>query len=390
MGIQSGSDLDWDQAIKMFSKAIELDPEFTLAYVKRASYYSTVYFTKGDYFSGDWGNFNVLAKADLEKALKIDPELPEVKYEKAEQLYRFDRKHEEALEILNELESQMPNNPSLFSLRSFILRRKGRWEESLNDQQRSIILDPLDANNYNQIGHTYRLMRKYPEAVSFFNKSDARDLKDLIHFDNFFVILEWEGDLNEAAANSALSVFDLGQNPNFRDNYFYYSREFDKLIPTAALFEDQFYYIPRSLNMAQVYFLKSNASLSRLYADSAITELNVRIKSSPYDERYYSSLGFAYAYKGEKKKSIEFALKAVKLKPIELDVWQGYKKEEDLARIYVLTDEYDMAMDKIEYLLTIPGDLSVPLLKIDPAYDKLRQLPRFQKILATEYKTKYQ
>lgn len=46
-------------------------------------------------------------------------------------------------------------------------------------------------------------------------------------------------------------------------------------------------------------------------------------------------------------------------------------------------------MDKIEYLLTIPGYLSVPYLKNEPYYDKMRNLPRFKKILATEYQTKY-
>ena len=74
---------------------------------------------------------------------------------------------------------------------------------------------------------------------------------------------------------------------------------------------------------------------------------------------------------------------------MELDAWQGSIKEMDLAKIYTLTGEYDPAMDIIERLLTIPGELSVPLLKIDPAYDKLRSLPRFQKILTTEYETKF-
>ena len=78
------------------------------------------------------------------------------------------------------------------------------------------------------------------------------------------------------------------------------------------------------------------------------------------------------------------------LNQFKLDTWQGFYKELDLAKVYILTGEYDLAMDKIEYLLTIPGDLSVPLLKIDPAYDRLRGLPRFQKILTTEYKMNYQ
>ena len=184
-------------------------------------------------------------------------------------------------------------------------------------------------------------------------------------------------------------------NVIFKYNYFiindfYFIRQYDKLIPIANKYEDQMVYLPKTLRLAQAYFLDANISLSRQYADSAIAELNLKIKESPDDDRYYAALGYAYAFNGENKKAVENAKKAVKLKPLKMDAWQGYYKEMDLAKIYVLTGEYDLAMDKIEFLLTIPGDLSVPLLKIDPAYDKLRDLPRFQKILTTEYKTKIQ
>ncbi len=161
------------------------------------------------------------------------------------------------------------------------------------------------------------------------------------------------------------------------------------LIPLADKYEDQWKYHPRALVLAQIYFLKGNSTLSRQYADSAIAELILKIKESPDDERYFSALGFAYAYKGENIKAIENAQKALKLKPLKLDAWQGQAMEMNLAKIYTLTGEYDLALDKIEFLLTIPGDFSVPFLKINPMYDKLRPLPRFQKILETEYKTNY-
>jgi tetratricopeptide (TPR) repeat protein len=189
--------------------------------------------------------------------------------------------------------------------------------------------------------------------------------------------------LEEAIKVSELNITDP------TTSYFYYKRQYDKLIPIADIYEDQFTYFPKTLNLAGAYFLNENISLSRLYADSTIAELNLKIKEYPEDERYYAALGYAYAYKGENRIAIENAQKAVKLKPLKLDAWQGYHQELDLAKIYILTGKYDLAMDKIEFLLTIPGDLSVPQLKIDPIYDKLRDLPRFQKILATEYKTNY-
>jgi hypothetical protein len=40
-----------------------------------------------------------------------------------------------------------------------------------------------------------------------------------------------------------------------------------------------------------------------------------------------------------------------------------------------------MALDKIESLLSVPSWLSVGKLMIDPVFDNLRGLPRFQKII---------
>jgi TolB-like protein len=117
-GKQYSLDLKYDLAINMFSKAIEQDPEFTLAYLERASIYATIYFSKGSIYglSEDWEGLDILAKADLEKALKINPNLPEVKFAQAENLYSFDRKYDEALKLLDEIKTQMPNSWSVCSL----------------------------------------------------------------------------------------------------------------------------------------------------------------------------------------------------------------------------------------------------------------------------------
>jgi TolB-like protein len=388
-GKQSFIDLKYDLAIEMYSKAIKLDPGFALALLERSAIYSKIYFSRGkEYdYSGDWQGYNGLAKEDLEKALKINPELPEIRLVQALQLYTVERKHEKALELLNEVETQMFNNSSFFLLRGAILRRMGKWEESIRDFSRKILLDPLHASGYIELGHTYRLIRKYPEALEYLNKSLLLDLNPENIGGKFITLLLWKGNLEEA--------FNIPELKNV-DNMFYgtsiiyyFNRQYDKLLNVATSYEDQFDYIPKSLNSALACLLNANIPLCRQYADSAITELTVKIIESPYDERYYSALGYAYAYKGENKKAIENAQKAVKLKPLKLDAWQGFDKELDLVQIYILTGEYDNAMDRIEFLLTIPGDLSVQLMKVDPAYDKLRNLPRFQKILMTEFKTNY-
>jgi TolB-like protein/Flp pilus assembly protein TadD len=388
-GKQYRQDVKWDLAIDMFGKAIEQDPGFALAYLARASICSRLYFTKGTEYRlpGTWEGYDSLAKADLKMAMRINPELPEVKYAQAEQLYWFDRKHNEALELLDQIKNQMGNNPSFFFLKSAILRRTGQWEESLNEMRHMILLDPLNPEGYIEAGHTCRMMRRFPEAIELYDKSLLLDQNPENLWGKIDALLLWKGDPDSAMNLEEMSEF--GYNSYLVSNYYYFKRQFDKLIAITGKSEDQFKYFPKSLNLAIIYFLEENIRLCRQYADSAIADIIPKIKESPGDDRYYAALGYAYAFKGENKKAIENAQKAVKLKPLKMDAWQGFEKELDLAKVYILAGEYDLAMDKIELLLTIPGELSVPMLKIDPAYDKLRTLERFQKILMTEYKTNY-
>jgi hypothetical protein len=72
----------------------------------------------------------------------------------------------------------------------------------------------------------------------------------------------------------------------------------------------------------------------------------------------------------------------VDLRPISKDTYQGYYREWDLARIYVMVGEYDAAVDRLAYLVSIPGYLTPAWLRIDPTWDALRSHPRFQRLLA--------
>ena len=72
----------------------------------------------------------------------------------------------------------------------------------------------------------------------------------------------------------------------------------------------------------------------------------------------------------------------MELLPISKEAWRGAYRLEDLAVIYAKVGEYDLAIDEIELLLSIPGDLSVNILRLDPKWDPLREHQRFIKLIA--------
>jgi tetratricopeptide (TPR) repeat protein len=182
-------------------------------------------------------------------------------------------------------------------------------------------------------------------------------------------------------------------------DYYYYTRQYDKLIESIGSKEfvivanqlnyskvltnmsNQWLYEPKTYKLALIHYFSGNSSLCKIYADSTIAHLKGKIQEDPNDERFYATLGKCYAFMGNDKEAIACGKKAVDLKPVKVDAWQGIIKEQDLMEIYIFTGNYDLALDKIEYLISVPSWLSKGDLMINPIFDKLRSLPRFQKII---------
>jgi serine/threonine-protein kinase len=121
---------------------------------------------------------------------------------------------------------------------------------------------------------------------------------------------------------------------------------------------------------------------ARASFDSALTILEAKLKEHSDDHRIHSSLGIVYANLDCMADAIREGKRGVELVPVSKDAVIGPAKIEGLMRIYILTGEYDAAFDQIDYLLSTPtGVLSIGLIRLDPAFDPLRNLPRYQKLL---------
>jgi len=73
--------------------------------------------------------------------------------------------------------------------------------------------------------------------------------------------------------------------------------------------------------------------------------------------------------------------RALELMPVSKDAYIGPQLHEDLSRIHSSLGELDDAVAELEYLLSIPSRVSVPLLRLDPRWDPLRDHPGFKALL---------
>jgi hypothetical protein len=98
----------------------------------------------------------------------------------------------------------------------------------------------------------------------------------------------------------------------------------------------------------------------------------------------------AYAGTGQKEKAIRLGRLELEKYPYSRDVLEGTRAEWDMAKIYVMTGEYDAAIDLIEHFMSVPFELeSVATLRSLPWWDPLRDQPRFQALIKKYEKADY-
>ena len=243
------------------------------------------------------------AQSDIKKAFLLNPELPELKTAKAIENYMVNRKYDIALKTLHKLKEEFPNKADLYAYTSFILRRQGKWEKSINEMKLGLKLDPFNAWNIDNLIETYDYVHKYDEEIEL-TKMSLSLIPDFKIFNQriFTAYLNKSGDLKSALKESGLKEEDV------QYDFYYFSRQKEELIELINKNNinrfNQFEYRPKTFILSLIYYLSGNKSLSKTYADSTIIDLNNKLKETPDDERLYATLGKCYAFSEKAKEAL--------------------------------------------------------------------------------------
>jgi hypothetical protein len=84
---------------------------------------------------------------------------------------------------------------------------------------------------------------------------------------------------------------------------------------------------------------------------------------------------------GGKREALREGWRAVELRPVEKDRFEGVCRVENLAMIAAWVGDKDLAFEQLESIIRRPSPLSYGGLKLFPWWDPLRGDPRFEKIL---------
>ena len=376
-------------ALQMFQKAVSLDPNFALAYGRLAETHSRMYWFYYDHSPDRLAQ----AKRAIDRAFELKPDLPEAHHALGTYYWIGFLDYDRALQELAIAEASEPNDAGVAGATAAVWSRKGNLREALRAYEKAEDLDPGSALVANTFAQTYDRLRDFARAEALYDRATA--LSPDWAFPYFWkasMYLRWQGNtakaravLDEAGAGVADQPLVLYHRLLVDMFDRRYGEALGRLSSSApAVIADQFRFIPRAQLYAQIYGLMQRHDLARAYYDSARAVILKKIDERPDDPRLHSALGIVYAGLGRKEEAIKEGEQGVAILPDSRDAYRGYYRAWDLASIYAMVGNSDAAVDRLEYLLSIPGNLTVAWLRIDPTWDPLRSHPRFQSLISGE------
>ncbi len=376
-----------DQYIKaqnMFEQAVILDPNFALAFAKLSDAHRSLYFFGYDHTPERIEK----AKAAIDIALELAPELPAVRTSFGYFYYHCMLDYDKALKEFSIAAKKEPNNIDLLNNIAFVWRRQGLFQQAIKNLEYSLSLSPNNAYLLAELAQSYLFIRDYEKAIQYCNKciEIASDNKwaYMIKANSYWC---WQGNLEEAG--KTLKMMPDKQSP-YSVLFLYlqeiYERNYQTALDILSTFpyeaiEVQSSYTPKNLLIGWVYSQLKDSLRANSYYELARDFLEGAVRKNPNDPRIHSSLGIAYANLGLDEKAIEEGEKAVEFYPVSKDALLGTNRVMDLISIYIITKNYEKAVDRIVYLLSIPSSYSIHYLLLNPRTDNIRELPKFKSII---------
>ena len=184
-----------NRAIELVEKAVQLDPNFVLAYVWLSSVHSSLYAVSG---LDRTKERLAKSKAAVDRALELQPDSPEAKLALAYYYYRGFRDYDKSLELFEAVRKARPNSAP--SLLGYIQRRQGKWSESLATLENVFKLDPRNSDLAYNIGLSYGILRRFAEAEAWIDRSLALNPKYVSSISTKAVLVYLRGNQEEAEA----------------------------------------------------------------------------------------------------------------------------------------------------------------------------------------------
>ena len=374
------------RAEELFEQAIKRDPNFALAFAGLSMVQSWLY-----HEAEPTPARREKARLNANEALRLQPDLPEGHLALGFSYYYGDRDYQRALAEFEIAKRDLPNEADAYSAIAAIQRRQGKWAESNANFEKSVSLDPKNANVLFNFAFNYMAQRDFEAADKLFDRAIAADPQSFAaHGMKSALAIAWKGDVG--FAENQLASVPPGYDPDglvtsARAWVLTLQRKFAEALQVVQQFGGETLTFPekpscpKALLEGSLYLHLGDKEKARAAFERARPAAEQLVREAPDDAGRHGQLGTVLAGLGRKEEAINEGKKAIELLPESEDAFAGPGQTAALAEIYAWVGEPDEAFRLLDHLLTVPNGLTVPMLKLDPVWDPLRKDPRFQALI---------
>src|SRR5437773_2062638 len=384
-------DQDRRKAIELLDEAVKRDPSFFNAYCQLAGAHEDLYAVSG---SDHTPTRLALAEAAVQAATRLRPDAAETHLARAQYLYYGLRDYAGALVELEIARRGLPNDPRLFEVTGYILRRRGQQEEGLQNLQRAVELDPRNFFTLQQIALSYQFLGRYVDSITALDRALAIMPDNLTRAFRGLFYFCWKAD-----TRSPLRTIDsiLAQEPSAiagsADIWFLCAlAERDPAAAERALvalgdnpcWGEGTILLSRSFGEGLLALMTKDEAKARTAFEAARAQQEKIVQAQPDYGPALCVLGLIDAALGRKDLALDEGRRAIALTPVEKDVNNGSLVLQYFAITAAWAGDKELALQQLETGLRAPAAsqrLSYGALKLFPVWDPLRGDPRFEKIV---------
>ncbi len=383
---------DYERAVRLYTQAIALDPDFALAHAHLATTYAEIY-----HFHQPLASWKEKAKSEAQLALRLEPNLSEAHFALGQCSYWMEGDYESALAQFAQAQELAPNNTAIGRFVAAIKRRQGRWDEALTAYQRIQTLDPQNPSLVRELLITCTAMRKWPEAAIAATRWRAIAPDSVVaKIQTGYVEFWWKGTTAPMHTQLAQITSDPdGVATSCRwevamlDGAFSEAEKILEQTPSDAIDYLNGGATPKSFLAGCSALARGDSAAAKVHFERARVSFEDDVREAPDVAERHANLGLLYAFLGRKEDALREGRRAVELKPEGLDAFDGALMQGFLALIYARTGELDLAFPLIERLLKTPGavdsaDYSITRSDLEKRWEwaPLRADPRFARLWA--------
>ncbi len=333
----------------------------------------------------------------MQAATRLRPDAAETHLARAQYLYYGLRDYAGALAELEIARRALPNDPRLFELTGYILRRRGQQEEGLQQSAARGGAGPAQL----LYSATDRAQLPIPGALCRGDRCAGSRVSDRARQrrnagQSWRILLYWKADTRPLHQTiDAILAQGPGAIASAADSWFFCAlAERDPAAAERALvalgdnpcWAETAIILSRSFGEGLLARMTKDEARARTAFEAARAQQEKIVQAQPDYGPALCVLGLIDAALGRKDLALDEGRRAIALTPVEKDVNNGSRVLQYFAITAAWAGEKELALQQLEAGLRAPDAslmLSYGALKLLPFWDPLRGDPRFEKIVAS-------